>query len=500
MRSHKKELHYTISGLRQHPPIDGCAARSLFVCWWEREVSIWKLSKSKDHKKHRLLARIALKGEENISYTSISSSGSLLATATTAELKIFSLKQEQDGGKESLTVQKLVTTSEVSSKLVEFSPDEKWIAVVTHANTVEVINTNEFIQRGNFLGRRELRRVKRDSASDGPLGLYKRTINRITFSPDSAMLVVSDISGYLDSWVLLEETKPVKVNGTTNHNHDSSDSEESESEESDVESQADGPRWKINPATTKLPKLDSQPLVLSFRRHWPGTSSVENSPSTPYDLLVLTSQHHLWELDLISGSLTEWSRKNPTSSLPDEFRALLDRAMGSFWGSDGWWWIYGSTWLFGINVTVDHIRGGTEATSNSVIEATNSDRKRKRGADGAGGKTKKDSLEGLVSLADESDTEAQINGTVSSDKMDIDQEDEEEDFGTTLIGGLRGGEIGKGEDGGDRPKWFMALKYRPILGIVPVGQENGKPVEVVLVERPIWDLNLPPRFEKIQDR
>ena len=46
-----------------------------------------------------------------------------------------------------------------------------------------------------------------------------------------------------------------------------------------------------------------------------------------------------------------------------------------------------------------------------------------------------------------------------------------------------------------RRKWWCTYKYRPILGMVPIGvQETStdgeelKPLEVALVERPPWDL------------
>ena len=43
--------------------------------------------------------------------------------------------------------------------------------------------------------------------------------------------------------------------------------------------------------------------------------------------------------------------------------------------------------------------------------------------------------------------------------------------------------------------WWHTFKYRPILGIVPVsGDDTAHAPEVVLVERPSWDLDLPPRF------
>ena len=41
--------------------------------------------------------------------------------------------------------------------------------------------------------------------------------------------------------------------------------------------------------------------------------------------------------------------------------------------------------------------------------------------------------------------------------------------------------------------WWYTFQYRPILGMVPIGKE-GQPLEVVLVERPSWELDLPPRF------
>jgi U3 small nucleolar RNA-associated protein 4 len=54
-----------------------------------------------------------------------------------------------------------------------------------------------------------------------------------------------------------------------------------------------------------------------------------------------------------------------------------------------------------------------------------------------------------------------------------------------------GGEVAEVEQ---KASWWHTFKYRPILGMVPVSGEQGQPLEVVLVERPSWDLDLPPRF------
>ena len=65
--------------------------------------------------------------------------------------------------------------------------------------------------------------------------------------------------------------------------------------------------------------------------------------------------------------------------------------------------------------------------------------------------------------------------------------------GEELING--GGEVGAVEQSKRNEPWWHTFKYRPILGIVPIsGDDSFHAPEVVLVERPSWDLDLPPRF------
>lgn len=47
--------------------------------------------------------------------------------------------------------------------------------------------------------------------------------------------------------------------------------------------------------------------------------------------------------------------------------------------------------------------------------------------------------------------------------------------------------------------WWHTFKYRPILGMVPIGVDS-EALEVVLVERPSWELDLPPRFVGTHER
>ena len=85
--------------------------------------------------------------------------------------------------------------------------------------------------------------------------------------------------------------------------------------------------------------------------------------------------------------------------------------------------------------------------------------------------------------------------TNDDDDDAVDDEDEEEE--STAVtkpeadDAVDGTALGKRTDA-----WWHTFKYRPILGVVPIAadSDDGSAPEVVLVERPSWDLDLPPRF------
>lgn len=69
---------------------------------------------------------------------------------------------------------------------------------------------------------------------------------------------------------------------------------------------------------------------------------------------------------------------------------------------------------------------------------------------------------------------------------------------------------------GNQPASFISLRYRSILGIVSIGGagDENRPMdtekhgdnldlesgfEVAIIERPLWDVDLPPRFDGDQD-
>jgi U3 small nucleolar RNA-associated protein 4 len=488
MKSLGNEYQYKISGLPQYPPVSSSTVASVFASWWGNEVRIWKLGDSPSGGSHRLVARIVIKGDENICDAALSLDGTLLAVLSAAGLRIFRLSLENPP--HGSTVKRIASVTGLGGKLAKFSPDSKWLAIISHSNRVKLFSTRQDFQ-GRLISESfiEVNRINRDAdvRLHGSLGKYWRNINRLAFSPDSKMLVVSDISGYLDCWMLGTASTSLPINGkpksqsTDSAEEDNDNDDDDMSELSDVGVQIDGWEWKRGAAARDLPQLDSAPIVLSFRPQ----TGIEDG----YQLLAITSRHNIFELSLSAGSFTDWSRRNPTQVLPKKFQETKDRAMGSFWGSNGWWWIYGAGWLFGIDVTVDH---NADESSEIGPEGRNSKkRKRNEGGSGAGDAVKRKDQYGLVRPEGHDDGRESGRDPVPTD--DEDSGDEDDAPFTRPVDDVRASHTSQKE----RSKWFMTFKYRPILGIVPVAEEEGQPVQVALIERPVWDLDLPPRFESI---
>jgi U3 small nucleolar RNA-associated protein 4 len=86
-------------------------------------------------------------------------------------------------------------------------------------------------------------------------------------------------------------------------------------------------------------------------------------------------------------------------------------------------------------------------------------------------------------------------------------EDDDDDTDGGELQRLRLNQAANGEEadkGDGKPKWWHTYQYQPILGMVPLlsepttkkkGSRQGEvpPLEVALVERPLWELDLPAR-------
>jgi U3 small nucleolar RNA-associated protein 4 len=297
-----------------------------------------------------------------------------------------------------------------------------------------------------------------------------------------------------------------------------------------------GQRWIRNPSSHLLPRLDSAPLLLSFEPNLEASARPEPNgnpavhptrnnphphsnelPETEERLLIVSAKHDLYHFEVLAGRLSEWSRKNPPSSYPPQFRTVHEPVKGCIWDvteKSKRLWLYGEKWLFMFDLSKDF-------PISSAAEDQFS-KKRKREAVTQTPRSKNNS--GAGDAVPQSEAPVTKVRKFNSDKPDessrstwIDvasaqqeaESDEDIETNHQALANVRPSVVEgdtanaymsseEKEPSGDEKKrnqeaWWHSFKYRPILGVVPVG-EDGQPLEVVLVERPSWDLDLPPRF------
>jgi U3 small nucleolar RNA-associated protein 4 len=565
MRQFGKELSLGLPALPHTPPLVSAPEARLMVSWWNSEIRVWRVKGDEDGpEKPKVVARLALHGDENICSVTLSKDGGLLAVATVREVKMFQLLQTREAGT-NLRIRKLELPSANGAKIVQFTPDGKWLALITASNEVHltrVIRTaDDPTDRPRALTKSlRLHRLQRDHSSNDPLnsssGQYSRSISHAKFSDDGSILAVVDLAGYIDTWVTEghEDLTALEVDveelpGSVRDDDDSDDEELTQERVTLL-----GQRWIRNPSGHLLPRIDFNPVLLSFQpnpeslsrpepngnpavhatRHNPHPRS-HDTPDIEHRLLVVSADQQLYFFDVLAGRLSEWSRRNPPSSYPSQYRILKSPAKGCLWdvGEQERIWLYGEGWLFMFDLSRDLPISESNEMSNGV-EGTDkmSLKKRKReaaldmarkGVSGAGDAvperdapvTKIRKYNGEQS---ESSTSMQVNlhtvqGATNSDE---DGDSESAALATIRRGAVQNGTSKVTTNGivnGDAmveeesdgkaiaqrkatPDHFWhTFKYRPILGMVPVGGgEGGQPLEVVLVERPSWDLDLPPRF------
>ena len=422
------------------------------------------------------------------------------------------------------------------------------------------------------------------------LGDYNRRIIRLAFSADGRILVVADIRGYLDSWVLeghedLSQQEETETSGIEASNSTSDEDSDDGSDEENHPVVVFGQHWIRNPSASLIIRLPAAPLILTFRpssrqseaalsngnvgvhptRHTPHPHS-HDLPKGEDRLFVLTAENQMYEFNILSGKISDWSRRNPSSALPREFRDLRDRGMGAVWdvrNQSERIWLYGVNWLWMFDLSKDLPALDEKPTEPPTMNGDSRKKagKRKRGNShddvssarsrhdtGAGSKVK-DSEIGLgLNVARKvrkiKGPEAADGQTLNFDQEQSPASDEEADYPLTpasaLVNFRRGGsqqdDADEDEDeesdhenllnsntmSGDAPtnsdtqltkrptkdppSHWHTFKYRPILGIVPLGEETddeaedgeedgmSRGIEVALVERPLWDLDLPPQY------
>ncbi len=103
--------------LPQEPAVRSAPKKRLMMSWWDREVHVWRLRKSTltsgdleeepAPQNRRLVAKILIKGEANITSAALSMDGSLVAVSTATEVKMIQLRPRKPEEGDSLKVSKV---------------------------------------------------------------------------------------------------------------------------------------------------------------------------------------------------------------------------------------------------------------------------------------------------------------------------------------------------------------------------------------------------------
>ncbi|KAG4025809.1 hypothetical protein MFRU_050g00260 [Monilinia fructicola] len=524
--------------------IQSSTRKRLMMSWWDREIHIWRINRFSDSingddpevaaVNRKLVAKILVKGESNITSATLNSAGNLLAVSTVAEIKLFRLKARKPEEGEGLKVSTVSVPLSFSSgaRLIQFSPDGNWLSIIRDDSSIAVariIQDHASPSSFNIIPQlSRLSRLDRNISKTkllGGLGAYERTVTQVAFSSDSRILVVSDLAGFVDTWVL-EGIEDLTQKLEEAQEDDASDDDSEDG--SDVEGEKKpkliyGQHWTQNPSATRIPKLPAAPVVLSFR---PSTRPAQINGATPPAtrnnpnpvshelpvaedrLVIVTSTNELYEFEVLAGSLTPWSRRNPTSAFPLSFRRLADAARGCIWDiSDGRerMWLHGVSWLWMFDLSQDFHFEDEEADENG--ESENAGNKRKRfqlGKSGAGGLVDEEEKETGMSrkvrklIHEEETQETELDLEDNRGSMDVDSDDGEIDRELKSV--LRKkSQRSEDEKFGRAAQTYNTLKYRPILGVVEIGEGGENGLEVAIVERPIWEADLPMRYEGDQE-
>jgi len=466
---------------------------------------------------------------------------------------------EEDSGDDSGGEGGVVSITQDGARIVQFSPDGRWLLVITPESKIVVmpIEVTEGMGKSRskvsvslshevcVLGRvprtpphgktkqpQKLQQASAETPSKrgknarvldyGSLSSYPHTISRIAFSPNSKILVVTDLMGHLDSYIL------------------------------------QGEQWIMNPAGGLLPKLEypvaamefrpessRQKLGESFHRLHPAAASEESGDESQKAkvggleedrLMVLTAHSQaVFEFHVLRGRLTDWSRRNPPSRFVKDFRNVLDIGCGILWEieeADSTFsssettftkervWFWGPNWIWMFDLQQDFPE--QDAVPSTVTPAGSSGQnqahKRKRGVVNSGrlGDASCPGGDGDVAMLDDA-TGDDGNFTNGDDAGATDPiwgkfsraPGKPANSDDTVLASKKLDSFGQVEGASNpaRPYWRY-YKYRPIMALLPIGkwssrvrgadgeeEESTERVrELVVVERPAWDIELPPRF------
>ncbi|KAI3406211.2 UTP4 [Candida oxycetoniae] len=265
----------------------------MIALWGDQEVKIWKILESG---KHKLVAKLTLSGDENL--TSVDLKDRILVVSNMTSIKVFELVESKTG-----------------KCIVNKVRDEKFDSLVSGAKVVKllkdckllILTPDEALYRFTLdLG--ETIKINLDEEIE-LLDSSKSSINTFTVTPDFQAVITSRFDGSVEVYPLANDD-----NGSGGGGGDGG---------------------------------DGDPYVLTKLSSYPHLIACHDNEK----ILVLYDDNKLCELNIKKDNslLTPWSKRN-SEFLPRQFTSLEDKPQGLF-VKDSKAWLYGSTWICYFDLT-----------------------------------------------------------------------------------------------------------------------------------------------------
>ncbi|KAI5949465.1 hypothetical protein KGF57_004675 [Candida theae] len=264
--------------------------QQLVILWQDQVVKIWKILKNG---KHKLIAKLSLSDDENI--TSVDFKSNLLAVSKMTSVKVYEL-DEVDAENDKYMINKIrdenfdsmisgakKVTFITESKLLILTPDEELYQFSIDAENSQISLEDQ------------IEMIEQDSSSNIP---YNDNVKSLILTPNHKNILISRFNGSIEVYPL---------NGDDAF------------------------------TLAKLSNSSSQPHLITCRNN--------------KELLVLTNENKILEFNLFNRDqlLTAWSKRN-SEFLPRQFLNLDDKPEGMFAKGDRLW-VYGTTWICYFDLT-----------------------------------------------------------------------------------------------------------------------------------------------------
>lgn len=283
------------------------ASQRLIIMWQDQQIKIWKIFKNDTsinnsnlnliNKNYKLVSKMNLNEDSNISYVSISGDGELLAVGYLSSIKLFKLDYNEVNQK-----MKIFKLKDLSEKLEAYGGK---ILRFDNANNLYFVNEGDELVKFDFKNQTFQTFGFEDNINSKSKLSYTNSIKDFKISSNGKIIAVSRYFGVLDLLYLKSNDEYLVKNLIQ----------------------------------------DSSSLILSFE-FTRGDSSI----------LILNNEHRLYEFFTCENKLvlTEWSKLN-SEKIPTIFQNLKNKCIGMFvdMKNKDKIWLWGCNWISFINLNTN---------------------------------------------------------------------------------------------------------------------------------------------------